>query len=389
MRHQRGQLIVKGSKFYVRYYTENTDNGSKKVMRFLCDVDKEHWHERRRRRLVVSDAVRRAHDQFMLKVNENRGVTATAVGNPTVGEFWEETFKPSFAARGLRPSTVHGYEKTWDLYVKHHLEKWKVREYRTPTGSRFLTSLATEKKLGRNTLSHVRACMSSIFAHAVNHGLIDVNPIAGVKIMAKVKAPQPTENYTLEDAKKVLGSDGVLDARCVFALAFFLGLRPSEIAGLRWEDITADGRLQVRRGVVGRAVNPTKTERSEEQLLLIEPVRGLLDEWREQRGSPREGWMFPNAKNGPLTLASFMRIKLVPAVKAAGVRWKTLYAGRRGAGTVLRNLTGSLIAAQQVLRHTTLNTTDKHYALPSREVADRGLKLLESAWQGGKDEEGK
>lgn len=386
-RHQKGSLIVKGDKFYVRFYTEDTENGSKKVMAFLCDVDQEHWHERRRKKLIVSDKVKLLRDQFMLKVNANRGVATTTRGNPTVGEFWEQTFKPSFGPRGLRASTVHGYDKTWNLYVKAHLEKWKVREYRTPTASRFLTSLVTDKNLGRNTLSHVRACMSSIFAHAVNHGLIDVNPIAGVKIMARVRAPEPTENYTLDEARKVLAGDSPLDARCVFALAFFLGLRPSEISGLCWEDVTADGRLQVRRGVVGRAINPTKTERSAEQLLLIEPVRGLLDEWREKRGSPKQGWMFPNAKNGPLTMASFLRIKLVPAVKAAGVEWKTLYAGRRGAGTVLRNLTGSLIAAQQVLRHTTLTTTDKHYALPSREVADRGLKLLESAWQERKDEE--
>jgi hypothetical protein len=96
--------------------------------------------------------------------------------------------------------------------------------------------------------------------------------------------------------------------------------------------------------------------------------------------------MFPNAKNGPLTLASSLRIKLIPWVKKSGVKWKGLYAGRRGAGTVPRNLTGSLVAAQQVLRHTTMTTTDKHYALPSHEVADKGLKMLESAWQERKDD---
>jgi hypothetical protein len=36
--------------------------------------------------------------------------------------------------------------------------------------------------------------------------------------------------------------------------------------------------------------------------------------------------------------------------------------------------------------HTTLNTTDKHYALQSREMAVRGLKMLEAAWQERKDE---
>jgi len=53
--------------------------------------------------------------------------------------------------------------------------------------------------------------------------------------------------------------------------------------------------------------------------------------------------------------------------------------GRRGAGTILRDLTGKPFAARQVLRHEQLATTDKHYALPSIEVGDAGLKMLEAA----------
>jgi hypothetical protein len=40
--------------------------------------------------------------------------------------------------------------------------------------------------------------------------------------------------------------------------------------------------------------------------------------------------------------------------------WKGLYAGRLGAGTILVNLTGSLVAAQELLRHKSLTTTAMH-----------------------------
>ncbi len=69
-------------------------------MRYLCDVNREHWFERRRRKLVVSDEVKRLRDQLMLQVNSDRGVGGAPQGNRTAGEFWEQTFKPSFAARG-------------------------------------------------------------------------------------------------------------------------------------------------------------------------------------------------------------------------------------------------------------------------------------------------
>jgi hypothetical protein len=40
--------------------------------------------------------------------------------------------------------------------------------------------------------------------------------------------------------------------------------------------------------------------------------------------------------------------------------WKGLYAGRGGAGTILVDLTGSLVAAQELLRHKSLTTTAMH-----------------------------
>ncbi|MGH9642328.1 MAG: tyrosine-type recombinase/integrase [Terriglobales bacterium] len=199
-------------------------------------------------------------------------------------------------------------------------------------------------------------------------------------MLAKARAPEQTEHYTLPEAKAIIEAlETRVDAQSVFACAFFLGLRPSEIAGLRWEDVRGD-RIHVQRAAVLGVVDGTKTRKSTEQLLLIEPVRSLLEEWRVKSGSPKDGWVFPNQKRGPLNVASFTRHVMQPMIEAAGCTWRALYAGRRGAGTILRDLTGNLLAAQQVLRHEQLATTDRHYALPSIEVGDAGLKMLEAAW---------
>jgi integrase len=104
-------------------------------------------------------------------------------------------------------------------------------------GSAFLTGLA--KTLGRNTIQHVRSLASGIFSHAVNTGLLESNPWHDVKVLGKTKAPGKTKHYTLEEAVKIISA--LADhAHCqlIMALAFFLGLRPGEIQGLRWEDFT-------------------------------------------------------------------------------------------------------------------------------------------------------
>ena len=381
MRHSRGTIIERSGVFYVRYYTDDSGNGSRKATVRLCAVDKEHWFERRKRKLIVSDAVKQLRDKVMVEVNASRGQLRKS--DLTVQEFWDEVYVPSWKDRKLRSSTTRGYEKTWTTYVQDHLANFKLSEYRTADVTQFLTHLVRKRDLNRNTIAHVRALMSALFAHAVSLGIIERNPVAGADVLAKVRAPEKTEHYTLPEAKAILEAlKSRVDAQSIFACAFFLGLRPSEIAGLRWEDVQSD-RLHVQRAAVLGVVDGTKTRKATEQLLLIEPVRSFLEEWRTKSGSPKDGWVFPNQKRGPLNVASFTRHVMQPLIEAAGCKWRALYAGRRGAGTILRDLTGNLLAAQQVLRHEQLATTDKHYALPSIEVGDAGLKMLEAAWLGG------
>jgi integrase len=376
-RHQDGTIILRSNQFYVRY-TE----GDKRPIAFLAAKDADHWTRRRKNKLELSEKLEAIREKVMRQVNERHGAhSSTNISSTTIGEFWDESFVPSWKDRELHASTTAGYSKTWSLYLEDHLSKRKLIDYRTPDASKFLTSLVTEKKLGRNTLAHCRALMSNVFAHAKNHGLIASNPIHDVKIMAKVRAPKATECYTLPEALLILKAlESRLDAQCIFGLAFFLGLRPSEIAGMKFEDITSDGRLHVRRAVVNGVEGATKTEKATERLLLIEPVRSLLEAWKARCGSPAKGWLFPSQRGGPLNVESFCRNALMPLVKAAGLPYRALYAARRGTGTILRDLSGNLIAAQQVLRHESLETTDHHYALPSVEQADKGLRLMETAF---------
>jgi integrase len=371
-RHQTGQIIERSGVFYCRYYTTELVGGKVKRTRLttrLCVKDPKHP-------TATSAAVKRLRDECMMSVNREAGAPPRENARDiTVDEFWEKTYLP-WATENLRASTVFGYTKLWQQVLQPHFKRRTLRDYTTPDGSQFLSGLT--KRLGKNSLQHVRSLASGIFTHALNVGLLTSNPWHDVKILTKVRQSPATAHYTLEKAEDIITAlvDRV-DGQAVFALAFFLGLRPSEIAGLRWEDVDAEW-LHVRRAAVRGVVGVGKTPQALASLPLIQPVRGLLGLWREKCGGVTSGWVFPDSKNGPLNVESFCRNIMQPACEAAKLEWRGLYAARRGAGTVLTALTGDALAAMQVLRHKSIVVTANHYIKPSAEAGMAGLKLLEA-----------
>jgi integrase len=82
---------------------------------------------------------------------------------------------------------------------------------------------------------------------------------------------------------------------------------------------------------------------------------------------PTEGWVFPNGRGRPASLREMARRRIRPTLEKAGLRWKGLYAGRRGSGTILVDLTGNIVSAQELLRHKSMTTTALHYNEEDRE----------------------
>jgi integrase len=119
---------------------------------------------------------------------------------------------------------------------------------------------------------------------------------------------------------------------------------------------------------------------SEGPLPLMAPVAMALSVWREQSGNPAEGWILLSKRGTPLDLRDMVRTKIRPTLRSAGVPWKTLYAGRRGAATLLLQLTGNALASQQLLRHRPGSAvTARHYLKAIPEALLRGTQLVETA----------
>ena len=374
-RYQSGHIYEASGAFFVRYYVPAiVDGKATRVQRSyrLCGKD-DKYHSR------TCKAVKQKAADHMDTVNAN----AAPVNDQTIAAFWEKTYLP-FAEENLRASTVHGYKQIWGQHLSTHFGTTALKDYKTHMGSLFLTSLA--KKLGRATIQHIRSLASGIFAHAVNVGVIESNPWHDVKVLGKTKEPGETAHYTLQEAEDIISAlVEHVDCQLIVALAFFLGLRPGEIQGLRWEDIDSgpDNQglrwIHIRRAVARNVIGETKTTSSVASLPLIAPVLIPLNLWRAKRGNPVEGWLFPNAKSKPVDLRSVIGRTIVPTLAAKKIEWKTLYAGRRGAATILTQLTGDALAAKELLRHKNIAVTTDKYVKAIPEALLKGIRLLEIA----------
>ena len=430
-RVQSGYVYEASGALYVRYWTsEIVDGKPQRVQRSerLCDADDKHYVSRvtdkktGRKRLVLSSALRLKLNDKMQTVNSHE-VFRRPGQDMTVADFWETRYLPYceeivelIGGPRKKPSTVRGYRQIWNQHLKPHFADTSLQDYEPWMGTDFLQSLTA--KQGKATLKHIKALGSSIFKRAVIERRIKVNPWHDVEMPEDAVASEATPHYTLEEAEDIISAlvDHV-DAQLVLALACFLGLRPGEIAALKWEDFDTENDLvHIRRSVVRGVVGTPKTPESLAALPLPAQVRIPLELWRqtvereeaertaEGIEEERNGYVFETRNGTPIDLHNLtarvirphvegptykLHGKAQPCVRCNKVpkssgKWKTLYAGRRCAATaVIEANNGNLAIGQALLRHKSQITTATFYKKAvTPETLRKGVKMLEAAANG-------
>jgi integrase len=385
-----GSIIEASGVFYVRYSVGTTISESGKPRPIqkthkLCPKDDRHYSTKvklpnGKTRLVPCKAVRLLADAHMLGINQQR---EDATGEDmSIATFWEKQFLPYCEAIVIggrprrKPSTLKGYKQIWAQHLKTHFGSRTLQEYRASWGSAFLDGLTATQ--GRNTLRHISALASSIFSRAVAEQRLKSNPWNDVQFPESA-APSNTPHYTWEEAENVISAlvDRV-DCQLVMALACFAGLRPNEIAALRWEDVDGEW-LHIRRGIVGGKLDIPKTDESIRAIPLLPHVRVPLELWR-MKGKNTSGWIFPSEGTltaeriiapemqhlaggpSPVDLHNLVKRVIKPALEKAKLQWKPIKAGRTGAATaIIERSNGNAALAQAMLGHKDMSTTLKIY----------------------------
>ncbi|HUD67647.1 MAG TPA: hypothetical protein VMQ17_23900 [Candidatus Sulfotelmatobacter sp.] len=367
-RHQRGYIYEAFKAFHVRYYaTEIVEGSPVRVQRShrLCTKDRSTGCGAK-----SAHAVRALCEEFMRGINQHHQTAQGLEQDMMVQTFWEGVYLPYCEAvlpvtglPRLKPSTVRGYKQIWKQHLKTHFGSRTLQQYEQSAGSRLLDSLTGT--LNKTSLKHVRALGSSIFERARVMGLVKMNPWKNVPMPKDAVDPENTPHYTPEQAENMVSAlvDHV-DAQLVLTLACFLGLGPAEISGLQWGDIDNNS-IHIRRNRMQGTVTTTKNKWRAASLPIIDQVRVPLTLWRAKCEATADGgWLISDLHN-------LVGRVIKPTVKKAGLPWHGLYAGRRGAVTMVIEATGNVGVAQRLARHKTADTTLRVY---NKGISEKGFQ---------------
>jgi integrase len=360
-RKQTGSVVKRTDGFYIRYYRDGDGGDRTKVTERLCDLT---VLDPKKRELLAQSHLSTINN---LRHAELRSQAPTPA--LTVSAFWVDTYLP-WVKTNKRFSTVRGYEYDWKLYVKEHLANRVLSEFTTVDACDLLDHCASVKKLSRRSLAHVKSLCSGIFSHAVRNGIIQFNPWREAKESVRVRESEPRIEYTPEETITILNAIEQTNAKLFFALVAVMGMRPSEVAAVRWENITEDV-LNVREAAPYGKLGGLKTKRSKRDLIVTEPVTSLLKTSRKERNNPADGLLFTHDGVNPINHNTFAKTHITPFARKVCTRWNGCYSGRHGAATTLYNLTGDVRAAYQVLGNS-LAVVRKEYIKPSVEQGQAG-----------------
>ena len=127
-----------------------------------------------------------------------------------------------------------------------HLRSWSEMSVELITPQFVMDQLDRMELSGasRSSTNHLLKEVKSIFTFALNTGAIKINPFAAIKLRSRMPKKRK-EALTHEEANRLI-AEAKLRGHAyyyIWILTIALGLRRSELAGLKWIDINFDHRL--------------------------------------------------------------------------------------------------------------------------------------------------
>ena len=316
----------------------------------------------------VEDAIR-ALDQFNGKVILSQGDMNSSV---TLGQwltYWlEEMIRPSRTA-----STVHGYGMIIKNHIAPALGQIPIRQLTTAQIQLYLNQKMKED-LCPNTVRKHYTLLHNAIQHAVRQELLTRNPADNV---IPPSLSQPTHHYYDSDTMAELfrnleGSS----MEPVVKLAGYLGLRRSEICGLKWKNVDRVEKIitisEARTSVNGRSVDKSTKTRSSIRRLgyrgnkdldeLIERLWARRESEMAAMGDAYEDGDYVLCHNGGRPYqADYLTNRFQRLMNKLDMPYVTLHGLRHSFASIANSRNVSIFGISKALGHSTTNTTSQIY----------------------------
>ena len=255
-----------------------------------------------------------------------------------------------------RHSTQQSHSSTLKRWIRPRWGDSLLEQVKPLEVEEWLRSLALAPK----TKVNLRGLFHHIYEHARRWELTDRNPIdlvrqrGGRRCIPRVLTPVEIRLLLAQLAEPY--HTMVMVAAC-------LGLRASEIMGLQWRDFNwEDLTVFIRRGVVNGRSGDTKTEASQKSLPLDPRLaRSLQELLKRNLHIDSQDWVFANNGGRPRGQQNILQRHLRPAALRAGIGKIGWHTFRHSYSTMLRGAGADIKVQQELLRHSTIQSTLNTY----------------------------
>ena len=233
-----------------------------------------------------------------------------------------------------------------------------------------------------NTKAHIRNLIHLLFNCAIRWELVDRNPIQLVR--QSTKRTRLPRVLTPEEFRKLL-TELSEPHRTMVLVAGCLGLRISEIIGLRWGDIDWENlTILVQRSVVCGKVYATKTEASQKPMPIDpELAKALLEHRRQATYVAPEDYIFAGDSGKPRWHGVMLTDHIKPAAVRAGIGKIGWHTFRHTFSSILHHAGTNMAVQKELLRHADIQTTMNMYtqavSAAKREAVHKVAKVLLNA----------
>ena len=368
-RVQFGWLDLKkrrnGPEVWVLRYRETLEDGSKRVRSLMVGSTDEY---------PTRAEARAASMSLLFSINQQKPEGVPIPFGAVIERYLAEELPE-------RNSTASRYQSWLKNYVKPMWGDCLLDQIKPLAVEDWLKKLALAPK----SRSHLKNLMRILFNASMRWELIPyaLNPMSLVRVKNGSKRKREPTILSVDEFQKLLEHiPEPFRTMCVIAMC--MGLRVSEILGLKWCDVDWDRmQLEIRQAYVYGKPGDVKTPGSQRCMPLHSSLAEMLRRHQLRCVSPRnkEGWIFANPDTGkPFWPGRIQENWLVPAAKKAGlgrIGWHTF---RHSHSSLLHALGVDLKVQQELLRHADIRTTMNIYthAVPAalRKANSKVVRLV-------------
>jgi integrase len=348
----------------------------------------------------------RQHKETCRTFNEARekkalrdSVNSKPVERAHFGEYfasWIESYAGR-TQRGFSETTRPEYRRTIENHALPRWKKMKLSEIEPKDVRELLMAMRNEGK-STSMIRKTRASLSTLFATALEDGLISSNPIRGVRIPAPLVEELPEE----ERAKALTRAELATllsaipeDWHLFFEFLVHTGLRISEAIGLTWEHLELEGKphVKVREQFYRCKRRRLKSGAGRRDIPLAPKMAARLIAHREARYSGPKEPVFTSEVGTELIRGKVAERVLNPARDLVGMPWVSFHNFRHTCASLLFADGKNVKQIQTWLGHADPAFTLRTYihlledGVGSADFLDDAVEVGSSPWAEEEDQE--